>query len=153
MRSPGRARSQRATLRRHTASVAVCRQACGPTERPNRHPAMYPHRSAALLALPTVHQHEHRTGSYGRAECTERRRLMMLGGAWSRRAPSFALNDPHDQLHHRPVNMTGRADGSIRSSRSDATDTQDLANDASHDGGAGDSVRIEQKRENRWVPS
>ena len=109
---------------------------------------MYPLRSAALLALPTVHQHEHRTGSYGHAECTERRRLMMLGGAWSRRAPSFALNDPHDQLHYRPVSMTGRPDGSIRSSRSDATDTQDLASDTDHDGHAGRSVRIVQEREN-----
>ena len=78
--------------------------------------------------------------------------MMIRDGARPRRVPSFALNDPHDQLHHRPVNMTGRPDGSIRSSRSDATDTQDLASDASHDGCAGGSVRIEQERENGRVP-
>ena len=52
------------------------------------------------------------------------------------------------ESHYRPVSMTGRPDGSIRSSRSDATDTQDLASDTNHDGHAGGSVRIVQEREN-----
>ena len=146
MASLRRGRSRPATSRHHTASHGVWCRAVRPLVARNRASSMYPHSRRAAAALPSVHQDICPAGSYERAHCTSRRRLVTRDRARPCRDPSFAIIAPQTHLAKRLGTQAGHKAGTCRTSSFRQGDMLRLAIDMVLNSHPSGSFSVEQRQ-------